>query len=87
MAPNDFCEDLRFCSDCDEYVPFLQGPERGYCGHCGGLVRLFSREDTAAFWQGILRESSNPGHGAFTVLTPKGGESEVGNEIGAKEVP
>ena len=49
MEPTDFYNDRKYCSECDEYVPYLQSMENSYCAVCGSKVRLFSDADWEAF--------------------------------------
>lgn len=51
MDRNDgsFDSDRKWCPACDAYVPYLMSIATSYCAHCGGEVRLLSREDWEAF--------------------------------------
>ena len=42
MDLNDFYNDRKFCTECAEYVTYLQSMEHSYCTQCGSQVRLFS---------------------------------------------
>ena len=55
MEHSDFYNDRKYCEDCCEYVPYLQGMEQSYCTQCGSQVRLFSAEDWDEF-QTSLKE-------------------------------
>jgi rRNA maturation endonuclease Nob1 len=49
MDLNDFYNDRKFCTECAEYVTYLQSMEHSYCTQCGSQVRLFSQSDWEAF--------------------------------------
>jgi hypothetical protein len=53
MESNNFYDDRKFCTDCNEYVPYLASIERSYCVQCGAEVRLFSTEDWERFQNGL----------------------------------
>jgi hypothetical protein len=57
MGTNDFYDDRKFCTSCDDYVPYLASVERSYCVQCGGEVRLFSSEDWERFSNGLGNKS------------------------------
>jgi len=45
----DYYSDRKFCTECNEYVPFLMSVEHSYCATCGAEVRLFSDQDWSTF--------------------------------------
>jgi len=49
MDRMDYYSDRKFCTGCNEYVPYLMSVEHSYCAQCGQEVRLFSDADWAAF--------------------------------------
>jgi hypothetical protein len=49
MENSDYYRDRKFCSHCNDYVPFLMSVDHSYCVNCGNEVRLFSKEDWSAF--------------------------------------
>jgi rRNA maturation protein Nop10 len=50
---SSYQSDLRHCSACREYVPYLLSPRAAYCAHCGGRVQLFSPKDMSAFRESV----------------------------------
>ena len=61
MDHTDFYNDRKYCTGCEDYVPYLQSVEHSYCSVCGEQVRLFSDEDWEAF------------HASLKERRPKGG--------------
>jgi len=61
MEQADFYSDLKFCSKCDKYVPYLMGVEHSYCTECGGRVRLFSQPDWVMFTENLARQRPKGG--------------------------
>lgn len=53
MEHSDYYNDRKFCSECQDYVPYLQSMEKSFCAHCGDEVRLFSKEDWETFNQSL----------------------------------
>ena len=53
MDSNNFYDDRKFCTDCNDYVPYLASIDRSYCIQCGAEVRLFSTEDWERFQNGL----------------------------------
>jgi hypothetical protein len=49
MENPDYYSDRKFCSTCNDYVPYLMSLEHSYCASCGQEVRLFSKEDWGNF--------------------------------------
>ena len=70
---SDFYSDHKYCSDCNEYVPYLMSMEHSYCARCGARVRLFSEQDWEAF-NASLKERK-----------PKGGRPRKGTGTDNKE--
>jgi hypothetical protein len=52
---DDFYLDVRWCSDCGAYVPYLRSPKDVWCAWCGEEVRLFSTADMVAFRADVKR--------------------------------
>ncbi len=57
----DFYSDRKFCTSCEDYVPYLMSLEHSYCAHCGANVKLFSEKDWETF------------HASLKERRPKGG--------------
>ncbi len=53
MEQSDYYSDRKFCSQCDDYVPYLMSVDHSYCACCGQEVRLFSERDWETFNQGM----------------------------------
>jgi hypothetical protein len=49
MENPDYYSDRKFCTHCNDYVPYLMSLEHSYCASCGKEVRLFSKEDWGHF--------------------------------------
>ena len=49
MEPIDYYNDRKFCTKCEEYVPYLMSVDHSFCAQCGAPVRLFSDADWTAF--------------------------------------
>ncbi len=45
----DYYSDKKYCPTCDDYVSYLMSIEQSFCTHCGGEVRLFSKDDWEQF--------------------------------------
>ncbi|MBL9077637.1 MAG: hypothetical protein JNL08_09045 [Planctomycetes bacterium] len=52
---NEFYDEKKWCEQCGTYVSFLMSVNHSYCVHCGGRVRLFSRNDSAHFQDHVQR--------------------------------
>ena len=61
MEQPDYYTDLKFCSKCAKYVPYLMGMEHSYCTDCGNRVRLFSENDWVAFNENLTRQKPKGG--------------------------
>ena len=61
MGTNDYYDDRKYCTSCDDYVPYLASVEHSYCVQCGAQVRLFSSEDWQRFKSG-LETKKRPRH-------------------------
>ena len=57
---DDFYLDVRFCTSCATYVPYLRSPEEAYCFWCGDTVRLISPPDEARFRDELKRARPLP---------------------------
>jgi hypothetical protein len=51
METPDYYSDRKFCSHCNQYMPYLMSIDKSYCAECGNEVRLFSKEDWSSFHQ------------------------------------
>ena len=51
----EFYTESKWCESCKTYVPFLMSVNHSYCVHCGGRVRLFSRDDSTNFGETVQR--------------------------------
>jgi predicted RNA-binding Zn-ribbon protein involved in translation (DUF1610 family) len=51
METTDYYSDRKFCTHCNQYVPYLMSVEHSYCANCGKEVRLFSQADWNVFNQ------------------------------------
>jgi ribosomal protein L37E len=56
VEPLDFYAEKKYCSHCQDYVPYLASLARSYCASCGHPVNLFSKED----WQKFRRRIAKP---------------------------
>ena len=61
MEHADYYSDLKYCSKCGKYVPYLMGVEHSYCTECGSRVRLFSQRDWADFNENLTRQKPKGG--------------------------
>ena len=68
MEFGDFYDDRKFCTACNDYVPYLMSMDHSYCVECGGQVRLFSKADWAEFNESMKS------------ARPKGGRPRKGKE-------
>lgn len=55
MGTSTYYDEAKFCEHCKDYVRFLMSVNFSYCVNCGGRVRLFSREDSEHFHEGVQR--------------------------------
>lgn len=51
----EFYTESKWCDGCRQYVRFLMSVNHSYCIHCGGRVRLFSRDDSSRFGETVQR--------------------------------
>lgn len=51
---SSFDQDRKFCSQCNDYVPYLASPEKSFCTLCGAPVTLFSPEDREEFHRTLV---------------------------------
>ena len=51
----DFYSEKKYCSGCQDYVPYLASLARSYCAKCGQPVNLFSKEDWLKFRRRITK--------------------------------
>ena len=75
MDQSDFYSDRKYCTHCEDYVPYLMSLDHSYCAHCGENVRLFSDKDWDEF------------HASLKERRPKGGrprKRKTGGEDVAK---
>jgi hypothetical protein len=65
MEPLDYYNDRKYCTACQDYVPYLMSTEHSYCAQCGAQVRLFSDADWSAFNESVLakRKGGRPRKG------------------------
>jgi uncharacterized membrane protein YvbJ len=49
METSNFYSDRKFCTHCEDYVPYLMSVDQSFCAQCGKEVTLFSEEDWQAF--------------------------------------
>ena len=61
MENSDFYTDRKYCSECADYVTYLQSMEHSYCTRCGGQVRLFSETDWEAFNESLKERKPRGG--------------------------
>jgi len=61
MDNTDYYSDRKYCTNCREYVPYLQSMEHSYCAVCGSQVRLFSEEDWNAFTESLKDRKTKGG--------------------------
>lgn len=54
-ANTEFYTESKWCESCKTYVPFLMSVNHSFCVHCGGKVRLFSRDDNSRFGETVQR--------------------------------
>ena len=52
---SDFERELKWCDACKKSVRFLMSVNHSFCVHCGGRVRLFSREERTRFAETVQR--------------------------------
>jgi hypothetical protein len=52
---SEFYDEQKWCEQCKGYVRFLMSVNFSYCVHCGGRVRLFSRNDGQQFEDHVQR--------------------------------
>ena len=57
---SSFHADTKYCPCCDEYVKYLASIDTSWCIECGGEVRMFSKDDWAAF-QAKMEARKNKG--------------------------
>lgn len=55
MQDTEFYRETKWCEQCKDYVRFLMSVNHSYCVHCGGRVRLFSRDDGRQFVDHVQR--------------------------------
>ncbi len=55
MTTSDYYDETKWCEQCKDYVKFLMSVNFSYCVHCGGRVRLFSRNDGRQFDDTVQR--------------------------------
>ena len=70
MEFGDFYDDRKFCTQCNDYVPYLMSMDHSYCVECGGQVRLFSKADWTEFNESMKS------------ARPKGGRPRKDKEAG-----
>lgn len=70
MEFGDFYDDRKFCTQCNDYVPYLMSMDHSYCVECGGQVRLFSKADWTEFSESMKS------------ARPKGGRPRKDKEAG-----
>jgi hypothetical protein len=61
MENMGFYNDRKFCSYCEQYVPYLMSVENSYCAQCGQEVRLFSENDWKAFNEAMAERKPKGG--------------------------
>lgn len=49
MEYQDYYSDHKYCTHCQKYVSYLMSVDHSFCVECGGVVRLFSKEDWKHF--------------------------------------
>ncbi len=90
MDSNNFYDDRKFCTDCNDYVPYLASIDRSYCIQCGAEVRLFSTEDWERFQNGLgnrpiaERKAKTKGR-AGAILDAQAEEAEENSQRGEGE--
>ena len=52
---SEFYDEQKWCDQCKQYVRFMMSVNFSYCVHCGGRVRLFSRDDSKDFQDTVQR--------------------------------
>jgi hypothetical protein len=55
MSQPGYYEDLRYCAQCAEYVPYLIALEPAFCARCDQPVRLFSEDDRREFVRSLAK--------------------------------
>jgi len=58
---NNFYNDRKHCSHCDEYVTYLMSVDQSFCTQCGGEVQLLSQEDWENFNANLQSRRSKGG--------------------------
>lgn len=58
---SNFYNETKWCDDCGKYVHFLLSLDHSFCVECGGVVRLYSKDD----WEKLNDE--------MAARRPKGG--------------
>ena len=64
MEFGDFYDDRKFCTQCNDYVPYLMSMDHSYCTGCGSPVKLFSKEDWGIFTEKISPAKKKSGRPA-----------------------
>ena len=52
---SQFERERKWCAHCGDYVRYLMSVNHSYCVQCGNQVRLFNKQDSASFFEGIQR--------------------------------
>ena len=52
---SEFERETKWCDACQANVRFLMSVNHSFCVHCGGRVRIFSREESSRFAETVQR--------------------------------
>ena len=55
MSRGDFQSEKKWCEKCGRYQRYLMSVNESFCVECGSKVRLFSKADSEAFGEDLLK--------------------------------